>query len=650
MSTSTPEEKTQAVSDPQSDSYDPDSPHYDVTMDSSSPFYVGEINDKAESGHEFRAVAEAVSDIFPFSAFGDTFTQALYQRFLTSDRSGMDEGLEIRRAGEAPRTVWENASHEQMVETLGSQADSAAVAETSEEWVRTGNELTLHQKAVADAISDSMGDWQGEGGDAAREHLAGVAKWLGSTAQGAVLTGRQQQIHSQTLNETQKQMDGNPPLPFSAAEANRRLAGIGDPTAYAVAAQQEMQTMQESEARRGQAARIMTQFDETVGGAVDMPLFSPPPALAGPRATAAAGGAAAGGAAAGEAAAGEVAAGTPAVTPQVREPGSFAPGQEAQPAAGTVSPANRSFAAGGPAGDGDGVITPAESGDGGRPFSATVPQVPDGGGESFSPGVASGGSYSPDAPDVPGMPDGGGGPFSPTAPAAPDVPRSGQPFSATVPQVPDGGGESFSPRAASGGSYSPDVSDVPDVPDNSGSFSPAAPDIPDVDDSGTGASSYVPPKFTAPDVHPSGATPPGWSGSVNGDISSRLGGATGAGAGGGIGGVLAGGSSGSGGSGGANAGGRGPATGSGSWGVGGTSGGAGMQHVTGGATGGGATGSGMAGGMAPGMGAAGRKSEEDEEHRMAGYLEDEEDVFAPEQVIAPPVIGDWENNKNEDWR
>ncbi|MCR3722210.1 MULTISPECIES: hypothetical protein [Prauserella salsuginis group] len=621
MSTSTPEEKTQAVSDPQSENYDPDSPHYDVTVDSSSPFYVGEISDKAESGDEFRDVAEALSDVFPFSAFGDAFTQALYQGFLTSDRAGMDEGLEIRQAGEVPRTVWENASHEQMVETLSSQADSAAVAETSEEWVKTGNELTLHQQAVADAINDSMGDWQGDGGDAAREHLAGVAKWLGSTAQGAVLTGRQQQIHSQTLNETQKQMDGNPPLPFSAGEANRRLADIGDPTAYAMAVQQEMQTMQESEARRGQAARIMTQFDETVGGAVDMPLFSPPPALAGPRATASPGAPAAGGGAAA----------TPAAMPQVQEPDSFgAAGQEAQPAAGTASPVGRSYAPGGPAGEGDGAITPAGSGGEGRPFAA---QVPDGAGQSFSPEAARGGSYAPDVPDVPGVPQGGES-FSPTPPAMPDAPRGGQPFAANGPQVPDGRGQSFSP----------DVPQVPDVPEGGGSFSPSAPDIPDVDRSGTGASSYVPPKFSAPDLHPSGGNPSGWSGAVNGDISSRLGGAAAAGSSGAIGGALAGGP------GSANAGGRGPATGSGSWGAGGTSGAAGTQHVTGGANGAGAAGSGMAGGMAPGMGASGRKGEEDKEHRVAGYLEDGEDVFAPEQVIAPPVIGDWENNKNEDWR
>jgi hypothetical protein len=50
------------------------------------------------------------------------------------------------------------------------------------------------------------------------------------------------------------------------------------------------------------------------------------------------------------------------------------------------------------------------------------------------------------------------------------------------------------------------------------------------------------------------------------------------------------------------------------------------------------------------MGGGGKKDEDDTEHRVAGYLTDEENVSAPEQAIAPPVIGDWRNNKDEDWK
>jgi hypothetical protein len=47
-------------------------------------------------------------------------------------------------------------------------------------------------------------------------------------------------------------------------------------------------------------------------------------------------------------------------------------------------------------------------------------------------------------------------------------------------------------------------------------------------------------------------------------------------------------------------------------------------------------------------GGRGGKSEEDKEHRLADYLEsDDPSIFAAEEVVAPPVIGDW---KNKDWK
>lgn len=53
----------------------------------------------------------------------------------------------------------------------------------------------------------------------------------------------------------------------------------------------------------------------------------------------------------------------------------------------------------------------------------------------------------------------------------------------------------------------------------------------------------------------------------------------------------------------------------------------------------------MAGGMPPVGGA--RQQEDDKEHRVAAYLTDEDGIFSPEEVIAPPVIGDW---SNKDWK
>jgi hypothetical protein len=43
---------------------------------------------------------------------------------------------------------------------------------------------------------------------------------------------------------------------------------------------------------------------------------------------------------------------------------------------------------------------------------------------------------------------------------------------------------------------------------------------------------------------------------------------------------------------------------------------------------------------------SGGKKEDDKEHRVAAYLEGDPDFFQGEQVIAPPVIGDWKANKD----
>ncbi|MER6901873.1 hypothetical protein, partial [Amycolatopsis sp. NPDC000740] len=51
----------------------------------------------------------------------------------------------------------------------------------------------------------------------------------------------------------------------------------------------------------------------------------------------------------------------------------------------------------------------------------------------------------------------------------------------------------------------------------------------------------------------------------------------------------------------------------------------------------------------PAMGGGkGGKGPEDKEHKVASFVEsDDPSFFAPDEVVAPPVIGDW---KNKDWK
>ncbi|MEV6879871.1 hypothetical protein [Amycolatopsis sp. NPDC051128] len=650
----------ESVSDPSSPDYDPRSPLYDVTADSSSKYYVGPlVADSAPSGDQIRAMATLqIDDEIRRGWLGpavdpvlrDRKIQELYQQHLADAKHGLDEGLSMRETGEPPHMLWNNASHEQMNDAISLDANPATVAETSEEWVRVGNDLGTHQRNLADAISASTSNWQGDAGDAVREHLAGVGKWLGATAQGATLAGRQQEIHSQALNETQRQMAANPPVQFDLQATNQRLQSMTDPVQYASAAGEAMQTYRAQQAAREHAAQILTQYDETIGGAVATPKFPAPPKLPTATSPRLAGRPASGGAVA-DSAVQPLLARTP-TAPSSDAAGTRIPADLNVAALDGSGGAGGSGAGGGAGGSGAGMpgIPGDGSGAGGSGFSGSgIPGGPDGGGAGFSgSGIPGSGS---------GIPGSGAG-FTPPKLDVPDLPGgsftgSGIPGS-SVPRFDDSTTSSgFTPQGIGGGGTGGSGYTPPNIP------------IPDIPNSGGGRVGGPLPGFTPPGIDPitglptgtgglngpGGAKMPtiGRGGGINGEsIASRLGGPGGGGGGGG--GASLGGSGGGGGAG-IGAGGSG-VRGAGNLSGGAASGAAAEAEAAAGR--GAASGRGAAGAAgAPGMGgmgagARGGKKEDDKEHKSADYVEsDDPNFFAGEQVVAPPVIGDW---KNQDWK
>lgn len=262
--------------------------YHDITEDPSSPYFIGPKHGPAPTGDEIRAevVAQVDHDIadddFWVSRLlrgilRDSEIQRLYAARIAGSRA--DAGLELRPDPGAPVTLWDNATHEEMVSAISTDADPWAAGVTAEEWVGLGNELTLHQEFLAGAINDSLANWSGQAGDAARTGLAELGRWLGTTAQAATLTGRQQEIHSQALNETQRLMAANPPVTYSPTDAAAHLATITDPVAYAVQLTEDATAAVRQQAARDQAARLMTQFDQTIAAAAATPYFAEPPSL-----------------------------------------------------------------------------------------------------------------------------------------------------------------------------------------------------------------------------------------------------------------------------------------------------------------------------------------------------------------------------------
>ncbi|WP_257925885.1 hypothetical protein, partial [Amycolatopsis iheyensis] len=559
----------ESVSDPSSPDYDKHSPLYDVTADSSSKYYVGPLKtDNIPSGDEIREMAtQQIDDEIRAGWLGpavdpvlrDKKIQELYQQHLDNAKHGLDEGLTMRENGGAPKTLWANASHEQMNDAITQDANPATVAETSEEWVSVGNDLGTHQKTLGDAINASTSNWQGDAGDAVREHLAGVGKWLGATAQGATLAGRQQEIHSQALNETQRQMVANPPVQFDLQATNQKLMAMTDPVQYAAAAGEAMQTYRAQTAARDHAAQIMTQYDETIGGAVATPRFPAPPKL--PSATAQhAGMAPTGGAGAGGAE--PLMARTAMDRMDPNQAGFDAAGLDGAGGAG----AGGAGGAGIPGGGGSGI--PGSGGEGSG-FSGSG--IPGGGSGAGIPGGGSGGSGFSGA-GIPAASTGGPGSAGYTPPNF-DVPGGGP------------GGGSFTGSGIPGSSmphiddstttsgFSPSGIPTSGGPGGTGSYTPPSiPNIPDISSGGGPRGGSPIPGFTPPGIDPitglptsgipGGGTGPGGvkmptigrGGGINGEsIASRLGGIGGGGAGGGSLGGIGGGGVGGGGAGGAGA-------------------------------------------------------------------------------------------------
>lgn len=637
-----------SVSDPSSPDYDPRSPLYDVTADSSSKYYVGPLTaDNSPSGDEIREMAtRQIDDEIRRGWLGpavdpvlrDQKIQDLYEQHLADAKKGLDEGLAMRENGGAPRTLWDNATHEQMNEAITQDANPATVAETSEEWVRVGNDLGTHQQTLADAINASTSNWQGDAGDAVREHLAGVGKWLGATAQGATLAGRQQEIHSQALNETQRQMAANPPVQFDLQSTNQRLMSMTDPVQYAAAAGEAMQTYRAQQAAREHAAQIMTQYDDTIGGAVATPRFPAPPKLPTAMARQAASPAGAGA--------------TPDKPLLARTDANGLTAADARTAAGAGAGLDGT-GAGIPGGSGAGI-----PGGGGAGFSGSGIPGSEGAGGGGVGGGAGGSGFSgagiPAASGAGGGASGGAG-YTPPNFQVPDIPEGGN-FSGAG--IPGSSMPHFDDSTTSSG-FTP--SGIGGTNTGGPGYTPPNIPIPDIPNSGGGTGRGIGPisGFTPPGIDPITGLPTGTGGlngtgtgkmptigrggGINGDsIASRLGGIGGGAGGGGIGGGGVGGGA----AGGAGMRGAGNLSGGAASGAAAEAEAAAARNAMSGRGAAGAAGSPGMGGM--GAGARGGKKEDDKEHKAADYLEsDDPNFFAGEQVVAPPVIGDW---KNQDWK
>lgn len=173
--------------------------------------------------------------------------------------------------------LYENIDHPTLKAMVTQGVDPDQVGALGEAWRAAGAKLNQFQADVAGAVDASRGEWQGEGGDSAREFIASVGQWIGEAGRGAQLAGTQAAKHSEAVATARNTMPE--PVPFDVDAANAELRSITDPVLWITRYAAHMQAYAAQQAAQRQAAQVVTTYDTALADSATMPAFAPPPAM-----------------------------------------------------------------------------------------------------------------------------------------------------------------------------------------------------------------------------------------------------------------------------------------------------------------------------------------------------------------------------------
>jgi hypothetical protein len=238
---------------------DPEDPHYDVTTDILSPYYLGPAGthlsiDEIIGGEYLHADRKGA-----FDGWASKLLSSALQ--LTSGCSRM----------EPYGKVWDNASHEQMYDSILNWASAIEVAERSAQCLRIGHELTALHDDLVDLVDGVCQASVGIIAEAAQTSTSRISKTMRTAARDIIEFGNRQRIYALALNEAQRDMLANPPVEFSVAESSRRLQLTTDPIEYAFRIERDAEVRRGQQDARSKALLIMKKFDQKVAEVAAMP-------------------------------------------------------------------------------------------------------------------------------------------------------------------------------------------------------------------------------------------------------------------------------------------------------------------------------------------------------------------------------------------
>ncbi|MGH3624884.1 MAG: hypothetical protein ACRDQ5_24355, partial [Sciscionella sp.] len=300
-------EETRRVSDPNSSDYDRQSSHYDQTIDPRNADYIhpastgdtgSEVHDTHQHSHEqqvdakvneinqmlgpfARAVDDGLKRRIAEQMVGPNQANKQIQQELSQQAKRLAQGLRTRPAPPMPNSVYGNVEHKSLYDMVNDNAHPSNIGTRADLWTKTGNQMVNFQDTVAKAINNSEADWSGAAGDSARTFMAKVGNWVGESGQGSALTGTQMSLHAEALSTAKNSVPKPPDKPFDIDAANADLQATTNPMAMMTKRAEYIATMNKQQADQQEAARVVQNYDNTLGGATTTPAFSPPPRFSG---------------------------------------------------------------------------------------------------------------------------------------------------------------------------------------------------------------------------------------------------------------------------------------------------------------------------------------------------------------------------------
>ncbi|RZS44916.1 hypothetical protein EV193_101797 [Herbihabitans rhizosphaerae] len=199
--------------------------------------------------------------------------EQMYDQALADQSRALADGQTLRDTPAVPKSVYLAVPHPELRNRIDGVSPEQIVG-VGDDWIATGRAMRDFEADVGRAVTASRTSWRGTAGEAARDYLEAVGKWVGRAGDGAGLTGTQMNMQADAASTARATMP--PPVPFDANAAAAEVRAEQHPMRIMTLHAQHLATHAASQVAHQEAARVMAQYDSSLAGTT-MPAFAKPP-------------------------------------------------------------------------------------------------------------------------------------------------------------------------------------------------------------------------------------------------------------------------------------------------------------------------------------------------------------------------------------